>query len=84
MVVRQASHPERRARDEGRPGPARTAGAEVGARRAALAEQLGDDDRLRAELRIEDTIGNVSVVADLKLRELRTSIEYPAPEEGYP
>ncbi|MFD7731988.1 TerD family protein [Kitasatospora phosalacinea] len=59
-------------------------GEEVGARRAALAEQLCDDGRLCAEIRIEDTIGNVSVIADLKLGKLRTSIEYPAPEEGYP
>ncbi|MFJ6138462.1 TerD family protein [Kitasatospora sp. NPDC092286] len=53
-------------------------------RRAALADRLCADGRLNAEIRIEDTVGTVTITADLRLGKLRTSIEIPAPEQGYP
>ncbi|MFC8451434.1 TerD family protein [Kitasatospora sp. NPDC057223] len=54
------------------------------ARRAALADRLCTEGRLHAELRIDDTVGNIAVVADLRVGKLRTSVEIPAPEQGYP
>ncbi|MFJ5174265.1 TerD family protein [Streptomyces griseoviridis] len=59
-------------------------GADPGARRALLADQLCADGRLRAELRIEGTPGLLAVVADLRTGRVRTSLDVPAPEQGYP
>ncbi|MFD7610938.1 TerD family protein [Streptomyces sp. NPDC059828] len=59
-------------------------GADPGARRAGLADQLCVEGRLHAELRIEDTPGALAITADLRTGKLRTSIEIPAPEQGYP
>jgi stress response protein SCP2 len=53
-------------------------------RRAALADQLCADGRLEAELRIDGTPGILALCADLRTGRLRTSIEIPAPEQGYP
>ncbi|MFG2814476.1 TerD family protein [Streptomyces sp. NPDC048410] len=59
-------------------------GTDPAARRALLADQLCDDGRLGAELRIEGTPGVLALTADLRTGRLRTSIEIPAPTQGYP
>ncbi len=59
-------------------------GADPGTRRALLADQLCLDGRLQAELRIEGTPGVLAVSADLRTGKLRTSVEIPAPDQGYP
>ncbi|QHC33637.1 TerD family protein [Streptomyces sp. HF10] len=53
-------------------------------RRDRLADQLCLDGKLQAELRIEGTPGVLAISADLRTGRLRTSIEIPAPEQGYP
>ncbi|WP_329413561.1 TerD family protein [Streptomyces sp. NBC_00704] len=59
-------------------------GADPRTRRARLADQLCLDGRLQAELRIEGAPGILGVTADLRTGRLRTSVEIPAPEQGYP
>ncbi|MFI9493639.1 TerD family protein [Streptomyces halstedii] len=59
-------------------------GTDPRARRAALADQLCSQGRLHSELRIEGTPGILAITADLRTRKLRTSIEVPAAERGYP
>jgi stress response protein SCP2 len=59
-------------------------GTDPGARRTHLADQLCLEGRLQAELRIEDTPGVLAITADLRTGKLRTSIEIPAPDQGYP
>ncbi|WP_327596964.1 TerD family protein [Streptomyces chartreusis] len=59
-------------------------GTDPGTRRALLADQLCLDGRLQAELRIEGTPGVLAVSADLRTGKLRTSLEIPAPDQGYP
>ncbi|AXG79091.1 TerD family protein [Streptomyces paludis] len=54
------------------------------ARRRELADVLCRDGRLGAELRIEGAQGILAITADLRTGKLRTSIEVPAPEQGYP
>ncbi|MET8217638.1 TerD family protein [Streptomyces hirsutus] len=59
-------------------------GADPGERRALMADQLCLEGRLQAEVRIEDTPGVLAISADLRTGRLRTSIEIPAPDQGYP
>ncbi|MFF9622351.1 TerD family protein [Streptomyces griseosporeus] len=59
-------------------------GTDPQARRSQSADQLCADGRLQAELRIEGTPGVLALTADLRTGKLRTSIEIPAPEQGYP
>lgn len=59
-------------------------GTDPHARRAALADQLCSQGRLHAELRIEGTPGTLALTADLRTGKLRSSIEVPASEQGYP
>ncbi|WP_406211392.1 TerD family protein [Kitasatospora sp. NBC_01560] len=59
-------------------------GDDPGARRTALAERLCADGRLDAEIRIDGTPGNLGITADLRVGKLRTSLDVPAPEQGYP
>ncbi|MFH9249206.1 TerD family protein [Streptomyces lydicus] len=59
-------------------------GADPAARRSRLADQLCLDGRLQAELRIEGAPGILALSADLRTAKLRTSIDIPAPEQGYP
>ncbi|MFF4979709.1 TerD family protein [Streptomyces sp. NPDC001046] len=59
-------------------------GTDPGARRALLADQLCLEGRLQAELRVEGAPGLLAVCADLRTAKLRTSVEIPAPEQGYP
>ncbi|MER5346830.1 TerD family protein [Streptomyces mirabilis] len=59
-------------------------GADPKALRARLADQLCLDGTLQSELRIEGTPGVLAISADLRTGKLRTSIEIPAPEQGYP
>ncbi|MFE9814043.1 TerD family protein [Streptomyces sp. NPDC005773] len=53
-------------------------------RRAALADRLCEEGRLTAGLRVEDSPGVITIVADLRTGKLRTSVEIPAPEGAYP
>ncbi|MEU0174354.1 TerD family protein [Streptomyces massasporeus] len=59
-------------------------GTDPGARRARLADQLCREGRLQAELRVEGAPGLLTISADLRTAKLRTSVEIPAPEQGYP
>ncbi|MEV6959447.1 TerD family protein [Streptomyces sp. NPDC051207] len=59
-------------------------GTDPGTRRALLADQLCLDGRLHAELRIDDAPGLIGIAADLRTGKLRTSVDIPAPEQGYP
>ncbi|MGV9619133.1 TerD family protein [Streptomyces tendae] len=53
-------------------------------RRNRLADQLCLDGRLQADLRIDGTPGVLTVSADLRTGKLRTGIDIPASEQGYP
>ncbi|MEU5250574.1 TerD family protein [Streptomyces longwoodensis] len=59
-------------------------GADPGERRARMADELCRDGRLHAEVLIEGAPGVLTVAADLRTGKLRTSLEVPAPEQGYP
>ncbi|MGW2048799.1 TerD family protein [Streptomyces sp. NPDC001858] len=59
-------------------------GADPGERRARMADELCAEGKLQAELRIEGTPGVLAVGADLRTGRLRTSVEIPAPDQGYP
>ncbi|MFI8942179.1 TerD family protein [Streptomyces syringium] len=59
-------------------------GTDPQSRRLELADRLCQDGRLNAEIRIDGTVGVLAVTADLRTGRLRTSIEIPAPEQGYP
>ncbi|MCF0078886.1 TerD family protein [Streptomyces lomondensis] len=59
-------------------------GTDPGARRARLADQLCLEGRLQAKLRVEGAPGLLTISADLRTAKLRTSVEIPAPEQGYP
>lgn len=59
-------------------------GADPHVRRVELADQLCAEGRLHAVIRIEGTPGLLAITADLRTGKLRTSIEVPAPESGYP
>ncbi len=59
-------------------------GSDPGARRTELADRLCEQGRLNAEIRIEGTPGVLAITADLRTGKLRTSIEVPAEEAGYP
>ncbi|MEU5774562.1 TerD family protein [Streptomyces venezuelae] len=59
-------------------------GTDPEARRAALADRLCLDGKLQAELRVEGAPGVLRVGADLRTGKLRTSIEIPAQDQGYP
>ncbi|MFB7916637.1 TerD family protein [Streptomyces sp. NPDC056061] len=59
-------------------------GTDPHVRRREQADQLCLEGRLQAAVRIEGTPGVLGVVADLRTGKLRTSIEVPAPETGYP
>lgn len=59
-------------------------GTDPAARRAQMADELCLQGTLRSELRIEGTPGVLALSADLRTGKLRTSVEIPAPEQGYP
>ncbi|SES34521.1 TerD family protein [Streptomyces qinglanensis] len=59
-------------------------GADPAARRNRLADGLCREGRLQAEFRIDGAPGILALNADLRTGKLRTSIEIPAPEQGYP
>ncbi|MET7933330.1 TerD family protein [Streptomyces sp. NPDC005322] len=59
-------------------------GIDQSSRHAALADRLCQDGRLYAELRVEGSTGILAIVADLRTGKLRTSVEIPAPDQGYP
>ncbi|MFJ8042499.1 TerD family protein [Kitasatospora sp. NPDC096147] len=53
-------------------------------RLTASADRLAAEGRLVAELRIDGAPSTLALTADLRAGKLRTSIEIPAPEQGYP
>ncbi len=59
-------------------------GTDPGARRARMADELCAEGKVGAELRIEGTPGVLAVGADLRTGRLRTSVEIPVPDQGYP
>ncbi|MDR6979781.1 stress response protein SCP2 [Streptomyces sp. 3330] len=59
-------------------------GADPGARRARMADELCAEGKVQAELRIEGMSGVLAVGADLRTGRLRTSVEVPVPDQGYP
>ncbi|MGW6733065.1 TerD family protein [Streptomyces sp. NPDC055013] len=59
-------------------------GTDHGTRRIQLADHLCLEGRLQAELRVEQAPGVLTIGADLRTGKLRTSVEIPAPEQGYP
>lgn len=59
-------------------------GADPRARRERMADQLCQEGRLHAQLRVENAPGLLTVAADLRTARLRTSVDVPAPEQGYP
>ncbi|MGW5065227.1 TerD family protein [Streptomyces cyaneofuscatus] len=59
-------------------------GSDPRARRTELADHLCEQGRLNAEIRIEGTPGVLAITADLRTGKLRTSIEIPSAESGYP
>ncbi|MFE3179736.1 TerD family protein [Streptomyces violascens] len=59
-------------------------GTDPQSRRAELAGRLCVDGQLHAEIRVEGAPGILAIVADLRMGRLRTSIEVPAPGQGYP
>jgi stress response protein SCP2 len=59
-------------------------GTDPAARRVQLADRLCVEGRLQAELRVEQAPGLLTIGADLRTGRLRTSIEIPAPAQGYP
>ncbi|MGH4033078.1 TerD family protein [Actinomycetota bacterium Odt1-20B] len=59
-------------------------GTDPRSRRTAHARELCEDGRLHAEIRIDGAPGTLHLTADLRLSRLRTSMEVPAPDQGYP
>ncbi|QGV79513.1 TerD family protein [Streptomyces ficellus] len=59
-------------------------GTDPRTRRAEMADRLCLEGLLHAELRMEDTPGILAITADLRTGKLRTSIELPVAERGYP
>ncbi|MFF3740724.1 TerD family protein [Streptomyces sp. NPDC002566] len=59
-------------------------GADPAQRRARMADELCAEGKLQAELRIDGAPGVLTVGADLRTARLRTSVEIPAPGQGYP
>ncbi|MGW7414909.1 TerD family protein [Streptomyces sp. NPDC054863] len=59
-------------------------GSEPHSRRIELADRFCEDGRLHAEIRVDGAVGILSLTADLRLGKLRTSVDVPAPEQGYP
>ncbi|MFD8077689.1 TerD family protein [Streptomyces sp. NPDC059718] len=59
-------------------------GTDLQIRRAELADRLADNGQLHAEIHIENAIGTLAITADLRTGRLRTSIDVPVPEQGYP
>ncbi|MGW5674020.1 TerD family protein [Streptomyces sp. NPDC003860] len=59
-------------------------GTDPTSRRAAIADRLCTEGRLSSELRIDGTPGIFTITADLRTSKLRTSVDIPVPEGGYP
>ncbi|GAA3030588.1 TerD family protein [Kitasatospora albolonga] len=59
-------------------------GEDALSRLTASADRLAAEGRLQAEIRIDEAPGNLTIVADLRAGKLRTSVEIPAPDQGYP
>ncbi|MFJ7158259.1 TerD family protein [Streptomyces sp. NPDC101118] len=59
-------------------------GGDPEARRAEAADTLCAEGRLSAEIRVDGSPGILGLTADLRTGKLRTSMDVPAPEGGYP
>ncbi|MEV7414504.1 TerD family protein [Streptomyces sp. NPDC089919] len=59
-------------------------GSDPQSRRAEAADVLCAEGRLSSEIRVDGSPGVLGLVADLRTGKLRTSMDVPAPEGGYP
>lgn len=59
-------------------------GTDPKSRRIALADQLCEEGRLAAELRIDGAQSVLSITADLRTGKIRASVDVPAPDGAYP
>lgn len=59
-------------------------GTDPQSRRVEVADRFCVDGKLDAEIRIDGVAGILGISADLRTGKLRTSIEVPAPDQGYP
>ncbi|MFJ5547478.1 TerD family protein [Streptomyces sp. NPDC093225] len=59
-------------------------GSDPRSRRAEAADVLSAEGRLAAEVRVDGSPGVLGLSADLRTGKLRTSMDIPAPEGGYP
>lgn len=50
----------------------------------ASVKSFVESGELDASLKVPDAVGNLTVVADLRTKKVRTSVEVPAPREGRP
>ena len=58
--------------------------AEPSVRAASVAFQLVQEGRLSGAVRIPDTVGSITITADLRARMLECSVDIDAPREGRP
>ncbi|MER5307104.1 TerD family protein [Streptomyces sp. NPDC002773] len=59
-------------------------GSDPKSRRTELADRLCEEGKLSAELRVDGAQSILSITADLRTGKIRTSIDVPAPDGGYP
>lgn len=59
-------------------------GTDPKSRRTELADRLCDEGRLSAEMRIDGTQSVLALTADLRTGRIRTSVDAPVPDSGYP
>jgi hypothetical protein len=64
--------------------PVRSRKATAEARLDATVQRLADSGKLAGSVRVPDTVGDVSVEADLRTRQVATSVRVEAPREGRP
>jgi predicted transport protein len=64
--------------------PARARGQTQPERLAEMANELGTSSLLPGALKVPDAVGSLDLLADLKARQLMTSVTVPAPKEGRP
>ncbi|MGW4162914.1 TerD family protein [Streptomyces sp. NPDC004788] len=59
-------------------------GTDPASRRAELGDRLCEEGRLSAEVRMDGAQSILAITADLRTGKIRTSVDVPAPESGYP
>lgn len=69
-------------RDLGSPATvSRPKGMTTMERRGSLADELASSGRLPMSLRVPGALGGIDLIADLRTRQVQTSVDIPAPEE---